>query len=274
MGRVVVVMLEDEDETYAVETFHYLAQKLSSAAITIETKQRQLSDGSYRDVVTKIGHLEVAFAKISIEKTKSKFIPNNMPLGSLVGFKEAFQIAEIASERRSDGEIKYLREWLGDEQDPSYWQYVYFTEPDSVLQSRPESLLQLKAEVDRGGILSPHRLQPIPHESDLRGLKDKAPYLNENDGFQEVIVLDPVQEHDVCCDEQPNARPGVKDFPSCHKDVRWWECGSKQKEVEDPHKRLRPYKLIRLAQGVGLTTIAGTQHGRRCIPAKTSYCTP
>lgn len=282
MGRVVVVMLDEEDESYALETFQYLAEKLSSDSIPIE---RHNNNNNNVNAVTKIGHMEVAFVKIPKESTKTHIVKVNMPYGCLAGIRKAIFLAEGSSSLKNDNTTTsdhtddaanpvYVQRWFGSNHDPSYYQYLYLTEPDSILQSRPSTLKQIKQEVDQGGIVAPHRLQPIPHESDLRGLEDKSLYLNEKDGFEEVLVLDAVNNHDVCCDDTGANKPGMNSFPKCPKNFRWWSCGLRYKDPNDPdpQKRLRPYKLIRLAQGVGLTTIAGTLHARRCIPGTTSYC--
>ena len=268
MGRVVIAGSLDMHEKYAQDSFRYLVDNLKN--------QKHETKG---DKVTKVGHMEVGFTVMDAAQTKTKHLERNMPKGVLVGAREAFVAADLNPSKRTVNQTKNLIEWFGDDQDPKYWQYLYLTEPDSILQTRTTSLKQLKAEVDSGGILSPFRLQPIPHESDLRGLEARSLYLNEADGFEEVIELDQYNNHDVCCDEHkgPDFRPGMEGKDEeCGKGTKWFMCGfvPEGKKRENPHKRLKLYKLIRLAKGTGLTTIAGNLFARRCQPAKNSVCTP
>merc|ERR1711865_295338 len=47
------------------------------------------------------------------------------------------------------------------------WQYVLLTEPDLIVNTRPDALPLLGHALRQGGVLAPHRLQPIPHASDF-----------------------------------------------------------------------------------------------------------
>lgn len=264
MGRVVVVMLEGEDERYATDTFQYIVDSIPSL------EYEKNSNG----IVSQLSHMEVSYIKMPKDKAESTAVKKNVPKASLVGVREAILMSQLSNIPKTDNQTKYMRQWFGETHGAEFWRYLYLTEPDSILQSRPTTLQQIKDEVDGGSIVVPHRLQPMPHESDIRGSKDKSLYLNEDDGFEEVIELDAHSDHDVCCDDQE--RPGLDAFPTCPKNFRWWSCGLRIHDPNDsdPQKRIRPYKLMRLTQGVGLTTIAGTLHARRCVPAKKSYCDP
>ncbi len=102
-----------------------------------------------RVVPTMFGETTVVFRVVTTMKTR--FISTNMPYGAIVGLQRAF---------KSDDD-----NWLGNE---PRWNSVYLTEPDTLLHVKPTALPDLMDGVlNRGWILSPHRLQPIPHATDL-----------------------------------------------------------------------------------------------------------
>lgn len=254
MGRVVVIGLLEDDKYFVRDAFRYLADTVP------------------------FQHMEVTFVQGSLAYGYTKFDNINVPRAALYGVKEAFNISLMAVSERTEFQTQYMNEWFGDDREASHWKYVYLTEPDSILQTRPSTLQAIKDEVDNGGIFAPHRLQPIPHESDLPYMGKQFYSLKDGDGFQSVVELDAhAGHHDVCCDEYSGKdfKPGLHSFDNCGVG-RWWACGfGRHKDNEDdPHMRLRPYQLMRLSKGTGLVTIAGTLHGRRCIAAKESVCEP
>jgi len=266
MGRILVVGSEDKHEKVAQEAFDYLHKHLPQLPYNNQAGERSF------------GHLEWNFVKIEYRHFKTKHLERNMPKGCLVGAREVFSAANRKPADQA-GFQSMLTEWLGTKHDPHYWQYLYLTEPDSILITRREALLQIKAEVDAGGIVPPFRLQPIAHESDIMGYPIPDRFLHISDGFEEVVELDHTDAaHDVCCDEKTGKghRPGVNNFPACAGGKKWFMCGFQptKEPTADRHERLRPYQLFRLTKGTGLTTISGNLFGRRCMPAKNSQCEP
>jgi hypothetical protein len=267
MGRVVVVGSDAIHEQFVLDAIKYLRSNLAIPHSTVNPNM--------------VGHLEVGFVLTNPEAVRTKILTRNMPKGCLVGAREAFLAADTPAEQRNETQTKHLADWFGTGYDPSHWRYLYLTEPDSILTTRAEALPQIKEEMDlHGSIVSPFRLQPIPHESDVPGYEVTERYLHEDDGFP-VIELDHYNAHDVCCDHHlgPDIRPGMSDFPECAGRKKWYLCGldafSRPKSsVEDPHKRLRPYQLMRLKRGTGITTIAGNLFARRCFPAHNAVCKP
>ena len=231
-----------------------------------------------KDIVTQIGHMEVGYALVSAEHAKTKKLSKNMPLGVLLGLKNAFAASELPDSNRTVQTTENMAMWIGNKQEPSYWKYVYLTEPDSILHTRPSTLAGLKAEVDKGSVLLPHRLQTMPHESDVVGMdKHKNLFLIQEE-FPEVMNLDPINNHDACCDEKAGRdfKPGLPPyFDTCGQ--FWYACGfgRKLRGNEKRHERLTPYKLMRLSgTGTGLVSLAGSEQGRRCIPKKNGICRP
>jgi hypothetical protein len=290
MGRVIVAGSEEGHRNYARDSFQYLADNLEDEEHEYHNNSSALLGGwglssGEAVAIKRIGHMELGFAVIPKAEAKTSILPSNMPLGTLLGARKAFVIAEMDPSERTTNQTIHVRQWLGDtHQDPGrFWQYLYLTEPDSILHTRKSSLKQIKAEIDHNeGIIPPWRWQPIAHESDVEGMdKDNLKMLTAADGFGEVIELDSHgQSHDVCCDEYAgDYRPGLNDFPPCrprHLNTKWWMCGFRgaTREEDDPHKRLKPYKMVRFKKGTGLTTIGGNLFGRRCTPAKHTVCKP
>ena len=126
----------------------------------------------------------------------------------------------------------------------------------------------------------PHRLQPLPHESDLPGVSSDILLPRQVHPFSNITELDPLFGHDYCCDAGDQLPGRSKefgtDFYSCDY-YPWWACGYlnktkglKDDEVRDLHKRLVPYPMLRLTtSGTGLV-FASSEGGRSCIPSRTS----
>jgi hypothetical protein len=263
-----VVGLNIADTIISQDAFRYLQKNLNA-----EKKNDPLS--SMRGVVDMVGNMEVAFAQGSLELAKAKYVQKNVPKATVTGLYHAFQIAEKDKVERAQDETEYLATWLGTRRDPSYWKYVYLTEPDCILQTRPSSLHQLRMEVDKGVVLVPQRLQPIPHESDARGSSLEHTYLPQN--FAPVLELDPIGEHDVCCDawEGHDTKPGLPPLiENCGN--FWYLCDffiGKYKQ-EGAHRRLKPYALMRLKTGTRIVSLTASEHGRPCSPHKRAVCPP
>ena len=298
IGRVVVVGSQETHVSYANAAFQYLHDHMPHISYhggdPNHDNSNSHTDSSKKEATLspKIGHMELDFVTITERQYKTDILARNMPLGALVGAKEVMQLADVDPAKRTKHQQGLINAWLGTRKDPTYWKYLYLTEPDSILVTRDRSLQLLKDEIDlREGIISPWRLQPIPHESDIRGYSDHKLFLAEKDGFEEVISLDHVgsdvegdenfRVYDVCCDEDPAGkefRPAKK-MPDCGKGVKWFWCGFKAMErggplPPDPHERLRRYDLFRLTKGTGITTIAGNLFARRCDARKRSTCEP
>jgi hypothetical protein len=190
-----------------------------------------------------------------------------MPRAALAGLMKALQGTDPS----------WTKRWLGDETDSGKWKYVYLTEPDTLLQTRPSTVRHLKEQLDAGFILLPYRIQPIPYEGDAMNssLRHLVPV-----SFKTPRMLNSMDARDVsdgrgpvawsaCCDEQDGARR------PCHLyDPRgfcgpfWWEAGF----ATTNHSRLTHYDLIRLSHGTGIAVLAGNEHGRRCIPSTMGSC--
>jgi hypothetical protein len=186
-----------------------------------------------RLVPTMFGETTVVFRVVTTVKTR--FISTNMPYGAIVGLQRAF---------KSDDD-----NWLGNE---TRWNSVYLTEPDTLLHVKPTVLSDLMDGVlNRGWVLTPHRLQPIPHASDLPSPLSPVVVV-PNNAYHQVQTID---SYTTCCWDSGNDRP-----PSENCNNFWYLCGFRSGD----HSRLRPYNLMRLTHGIGITMLMGSEHGRQC----------
>lgn len=255
MGRIVVVCREDDDGPVVRDAFRLLDLRVGGLG----------GDGDSEAVdptfTTVVRGSTLVYAKVPEEMAVSRYIPVNLPRAAVAGLKKAWEEAE------SDPE--WTRVWLGD--DPDHWKYVYLTEPDTILQTRPSVLRHLRSALDEGLILTPHRLQPIPYQADALGagtesnlvpMSFKTPqWVNSGDGGGSEDIL-----AGYCCDEQRgDHKPGRTVQKHCGD--FWWTCGVGEGDPGN-HARLEPYELIRLQSGTGVTTLAGSEHGRRCFPSR------
>lgn len=251
MGRVVVTGMKDKDQEIVQETFRYLQQTWSNDV-----------DKQQHGTVTKIGNMELGFVKVTKKETKTSSVERNIPKAALQILQQAFS---------GDLGVRRRRDILGTTTKKSYWKYVYLTEPDTILQTKPYALSQIQSALDQGLVLAPHRLQPIPHEADFIGMKDSKRFVPATGNFSIVLDLN-TNENAVCCDEQAkDYKPWQDYFDNCG--TFWWDCGFSS-NTNYSHVHLNPYSFIRLSQGTGIVSLSATEHGRRCFPSKNGKCTP
>jgi hypothetical protein len=253
-GRVVVVGYHVQDEEYANESFRLLLSLISS-------KHNGWSNTSAKSLLDKIQGTEMAYVRAATEEVISLKTPINIVKGALAGLQNALM------------STKRQYEWLGAARNASSWKYVYLTEADSILQTKPSSLPYLKQALDQGMILAPHRLQALPHEYDLAGMnknRNKMVPATTVGNFSTILQLHP-WEGAVCCDEysQVYHKPWEQ-YPKCNS--HWWQCGFNDKQ---DHSRLEHYNLIRLSNpGMNLVSLAANHNGRQCKPSNSGTCIP
>lgn len=254
-GRVVIVGLNETDQEMVHETFGYLRDTLDNDP----SSNQSMND---TQPITRIGPIEVGYVAARSEETKTKFV-NNIPRGAISILQDAF---------KGDLDPPRTQQVLGTTIEKSFWKYVYLTEPDIILQTKPWVLPQLKQALDQGLNLFPHRLQPLPHEADFIGMEDDRFFVKNEGNFSQIIDLDSLNGA-VCCDEQRGTYKPWKDYlnPAC--ELGWWTCGF-PKYGNGNHCHLLPYSLMRLKQGIGIVHLAATNHGRRCVPKEKGECVP
>jgi hypothetical protein len=116
----------------------------------------------------------------------------NVPKMAMVEFQRAIRESRLSSwkndttvmttttattaQRRNNssdediGSSNIVQSWLG--ANPNRWRHIYFTEPDLILHTRLMALPSLIRQLDKGRILTAHRLQPLPHIQQFIDLVD------------------------------------------------------------------------------------------------------
>eukprot|EP01084_Bolivina_argentea_P072056 130871_1 len=225
-GRIVVIGYFDTDSIYVQHTFHLL----NNLNLNSQT--------------------ELAYVRVTNETwIESKFIKVNMPKAALIGLKYAMQ-------GKLDENNTNL--WLGTRISHDYWKYVYLTEPDTILQTRQYVLKHIQNALDNGIIVVPHRLQPIPHEIDLKGMERKDLMMPSVGAFATIVILNG-NKGDSCYD-LGNDRPGKKINDGCG--AFWWQCNL----GNTYNPRFVSYEFMRISSGTNIVLLAANEHGRQCKP--------
>jgi hypothetical protein len=274
MGRIVVVGHEKErvlEEPQILEAFDLLAVQANDNSGADSGKGSTMAMANERVVRGS----RLAYVTVPTDMVRTDFVSANMPRGALLGLHRAF----------TDNNHSWTRDWLGEEAlDPltppeSLWKFVYLIEPDTFLHTRPRTVATLAKMLHDGYVLAPHRLQPIPYQSDFPNSTAWHTLLGEeqlsSSPFPTIATLD--ARTDACCDEQKGAhRPGSHQAVGSNCGDFWWLCGFNENQGEERfgnHSRiLDHYHLMRLRRGTGVTTLAGSEHGRRCLPVVNGGC--
>eukprot|EP00980_Cylindrotheca_fusiformis_P000224 scaffold52_cov183-Cylindrotheca_fusiformis.AAC.3 len=272
-GRVVVVGYALDDEEHVDRTFQLLG------AVFRKTQPIQPSNAKVHSK-HHIGDTDLAYVRI-VDKSwvRTKDLEKNMPRGAVVGLQQAL-LGKMSDPLQ-------VQDWLGTTYAASKWQYVYLTEPDTILHTKPWLLSSIRDGLDRGLSFFPHRLQPLPHESDLTSTRHnstKSLVSEVNAGlfipshvypFSNVTSLNPGNGKEFCCDAGKSWPGRNESLLPCG--TYWWACGFDDTihqrnlsaaDVLERHKRLINYPLMRLKDGTGVV-FGSSNQGRSCKPSKT-----
>ena len=279
-GRVVLASFDSEDDFYVRTAIRLLRDKSLWEAAPSSVENTDLDwertiQGAFQEYlgnskadestnsslfVSRFGAIEIGFVSMTRPKDKHR---RNVPRATLKGLRNAF----LGNFNTSETEL-----WLGPRsRDPSFWRYVYLTEADTILQTRRSNLPDFQTILDNNLLLVPHRLQPVPHESDVQGYDDNRRFIPSLGPMKEVRSLDASLNGGAsCCDlgiNRPCSPAGSKS-PFCKQG--WYFNETRQKETIEKslqrHSLLWNYSLVRLEQGVGIVTLAANNHGRQCLP--------
>eukprot|EP00555_Chaetoceros_dichaeta_P007987 CAMPEP_0198267128 /NCGR_PEP_ID=MMETSP1447-20131203/31681_1 /TAXON_ID=420782 /ORGANISM="Chaetoceros dichaeta, Strain CCMP1751" /LENGTH=521 /DNA_ID=CAMNT_0043957553 /DNA_START=181 /DNA_END=1746 /DNA_ORIENTATION=- len=245
-GRIVLIVVDEEDIRAVQETLELLSQQYAGKNDWIKGTA-------------------LSYVVVEEELYKTELVDVHKPRAAIYGLQQAL---------RGKFNATYTTQWLGTTHEPSYWKYIYFSENDLILQTRTASLPSIYNELERGRVLFPHRLEPVPHELDMT-TKDGKNVLPAKGAFLNIVNLD--GDEDMCCDGG-NDRPSwdKEDDPSDTKCYGWWwSCGHTQEWQESgmadevKHRRILKYApFIRLNQGSNIVSISGSEHERNCHPKK------
>ena len=158
--------------------------------------------------------------------------------------------------------------WIGAR--PDKYNFVYYTEPDLILHTRPSAIGALSNKLQLGKLVAAHRFQPLPHEDSFADNpipRKVVPRLKAD-------MMDLNRTTDSCCDAG-NHWPGVTDYNKCGN--QWHDCGLSNRkgtltdeESIKQHERLKPYPRIRLLGGTHNFVVSS--HGRLCQPKQSGSC--
>ncbi|KAL3940616.1 MAG: hypothetical protein SGBAC_004872 [Bacillariaceae sp.] len=286
-GRIVVVGYRDEDELGVRGAFELIHNAFPDEAPSTNGTATILPEGPHAFQLKLNGTTEVAYSRIYDEKwVFTRHVPVSMVRGSIVGMQKALK-----------GELNdtMTMEWLGRNHADiiNYWKYVYLSEPDTILNTKPWLLPSIRQQLDQGHSFYPHRINPLPHQEDFPITSKKHPgmFLPKNvHPFSNVSTLDPLSHFgshsafpDACCDGGDVLPGRTKEFGTgrfpCRDGYWWFFCGfdhhednetSAQMDQEqlarEEHKRLLEYPMIRFRDGSGMVW-ASNERGRRCFPS-------
>jgi hypothetical protein len=239
IGRAIVVGVSESEQKVAEDAFALLKEKLA------------------------IRPMELAYVQsVNATAEDRKIVPRVALLG----------LQKVMHPDSTDAAAKQA--WLGS--NPSRWKYVYFTEPDLLLQTRPSALPAITQVLKEGKLMAAHRLDLLPHQRDFPQTDDYRFVLPNTGSFAAITELG---MNDVCCD-QGKYYPGNHENPTTPERVImkgacpsiWLLCGfaRKGKDYTDPavvldlHQRLMKYPSFSLQSGTGLPLLS--EHQRVCVP--------
>jgi hypothetical protein len=182
------------------------------------------------------GETEVIFVTVDAATTKTRSVENNLPLGAIAGLQQAVRNKDV--------------KWLGE--NTERWRSVFLAEPDQILHVKQRSIHDLARIVESGFVLSPHRLQPVPHPGDIHILPHPIP---ESSSAFKVETLE--TDDAICLDAGRHSKVRKKS-DTCA--TWWWQCGFE----DGNHSRLDNYTMMRLRYGSRVTVLAASEHGRKC----------
>ena len=206
MGRIVVVCdKRDVDESIGI--FYAMHKVFAEPSTTIEQLEEFLTSFKYNQKIEsretfslefRIGHTEIALVTVPCTEERGTYIDEEpqVPKATLLGVRQALL-------RYGSNATTFSRKWLGERahqmtktgQHP--WDYVYMTEPDTLLHARLSDLPALGKALQEGNVVVPHRLQPIPHVTDLPQLSPEL-VVPAVGNFSNITTLS--VETDACCD--------------------------------------------------------------------------
>jgi hypothetical protein len=282
-GRILVVGYRDEDMIGVEGAFRLVESTFKNESTSTNTHTQIHTATMYMKDGT-----EIAYVRIRDEKwVYTRHMKVNMIRGCIVGMQKALS-----------GQLNdtLTQQWLGNRTTNTnananatieYWKYIYLSEPDTILHTKPWILPSIRNQLDKGLSFFPHRIQPLPHESNFPSSHKASSggmfIPNNVFPFSNITTLDPLdQQHpDSCCDGG-DVLPGRTQeygkgrFP-CD-GYWWWACGFHnndtkkvltKEEVRNRFKRLLEYPMVRFKDGSGLVW-GSNERGRRCFPSKTS----
>jgi hypothetical protein len=266
VARIVVVGHYDLDASLTASIFDQLQHQSSYSKditpvhdVTMAKSRIITPSGSF---TASFGDTEMAY--IHTDDVNSTATRINVPKGALVGLHDAM---------KATGDDSLKDKWLGKLQHNRF-QYVYMTESDQVLHARLSGTF-LNA-MDQGGIIVPHRMQPIPHAADLENVPSLEECILPKDQFPPQRVVDLDSATSSCCDVNSHLFTSPTSPRKPSKCQFWWQCGLLGTNTGDRNfSHLNGYDFVRLTDGTGIVHLNSNEWSRRCQPGRNQRkCAP
>jgi hypothetical protein len=253
MGRAIVVGISEYEQVLANQSFALVRDQMASFGRAMELHS-------------------IEYDGVSLEG--KRIVAKLAALGLQTAFRQYDQQIEP----------DHVQAWLGS--NPQRWKYVYFSEPDLVLNMRYDAISAISENLREGNLMAAHRTEAVPHERDFP-LVDPQTVVGRvlpNQGvFAFVHDLDPKDA--ACCDHgrfypAHRANPLVLDEVRFNAGCRssWVYCGFLRKDIDyhnpatimETHYRLIGYPLFTIKGGTGVPLVGS--HQRMCLPQKRDLC--
>lgn len=249
-GRVVVVGINQTDKQHVEDSIDILDSIYGGETDSTMRKQDKIECYLTRLEGT---NMEVAFVQVTDPTWISNGkVERNVPRAAIFGMRQAMRKKLNATE---------TSKWLGNHKNAwQHWNNVYLTEPDTLLHIRPELLSKMSEALQEGLSFFPHRLHPLPHESDLPAGHTLNPgaYLPNIGHFSNISSLisigNSVSDYVSCCDGG-GVWPGNDGWEKSNGCRPFWTCGfhhieldedggHNQTELLQKHERLELYPMM------------------------------
>ncbi|VEU36699.1 unnamed protein product [Pseudo-nitzschia multistriata] len=266
VGRIIVSGNQDsyDQQSFVQEAWQEVLEVTKSWTTS---KQKRMTTHSFcscdKEILTDKANATEGENKTTATATTASLVESNIPYAALRRLRYILLHRDDEFAKGKDKAEAIRRCWAGsskgqqnktdsDDSDPmDQWKYVFLGEPDLILNTRPLALPKLAGALTGGGVLAPHRLQPLPHASDfgvngldLDSLKLLIPNLPPHfDNIAQIDQYERISNDDThssgnhggdihghgtktrlsnhaCCDAG-NQKP-YRQFETC--DSWWWNC--------------------------------------------------
>jgi len=232
------------------------------------------SIGIGRGLIVGVSPAEKEVAMESFALLQNKTPSFSMELAFVPSLQQHKFVPQLALIGLQNAMKNATKEWLG--KNPQRWKYVYFTEPDLLLHTRPSAVEAISKALNDGALLTAHRLEPVPHERHFPSLSRER-IIPDIGVFAAIHTLN---EESTCCDQgfyypanwqDPTQMARVRNRGECRS--LWPHCGFNRDNMDyhnhsvmlELHYRLLGYPFFTIADGLDVPLVGASQ--RVCVPS-------
>ena len=166
----------------------------------------------------------VKAVEVNTSSGKSRSTMDQLLLGTFLGIQQA---------KKGILPVEEMVNWLGGT--PDRWNYVYICQGDQLLlpHLRPSALQMITESLDRGDVVTAHRMHPLHLESNFADFINSNKFLSQTSLSDNMKVMDMNDETQQCCAIAGSYpyRKNIGEHMGCPSgevdtdDQRyWWEC--------------------------------------------------